>query len=334
MPKSKLILLLCFLFNLTLHGQILNGDFEEYSNCPTAASTPGDYQLNNCNNWYIPTKDATSDYFNSCSISTDVNVPSNVFGFQEPYSGEAYIGIGANLYSWGVLNQCFNGSYTTYYREYVQQAINGLEKDSVYRINFFISLADSVGGYAVKNIGLKFSGENLHAECFRPIVATPDIVSPDFVIESKDWVKVEGYYIAEGNEKYVTIGNFRDTLEFHLDTICTKPNTGWQDGTGQSYYYIDGVTIQKVSIPELPNIITPNNDGNNDAIDFSNYCITNENECSVVIINRWGNKVFDSDENGFLWSGKINNEDLHEGVYFYFFKIKNITKQGFISLIK
>lgn len=332
MLKFNLIFFLGLLFGLNAKGQIQNGDFEDFSSCPTNFSQPGDYQLNFCIDWYIPTTDATSDYFNRCSIGTSISVPANVFGYQEPYSGDAYVGLGANLYTWNSLSQCVDGSYTAYYREYIQQEINLLEKDSVYYANFYISLADTVGGYAVKNIGLKFSENNMQSSCFRPIVATPDILSPDFVTDKQNWVKVEGYYKANGTEKFVTIGNFRDTLEFHLDTLCTRPNTDWQDGSGQAYYYIDGISIQKVPVPEMPNVFTPNQDGTNDFIDFSKYCISNE--CHVTVLNRWGNVVFDSNDGSFIWNGQIQNEVLSDGVYFYVLETNSITKQGFVYLNK
>lgn len=332
MLKFNLILFLCLLFSLNLKGQILNGDFEEYSSCPTWFSTPGDYQLNYCENWYIPTE-GTSDYYNSCSISSTVSVPSNIAGYQEAYSGNAYTGIWANEIFFGAQFPCMDGSKTGYGREYIQQQlITPLIVDSFYYISFFISLADSIGGYAVKNIGLKFSEDNFQADCFRPIVATPDILSPDFVTEMNDWVKVDGYYKANGNEKYFTIGNFRDTLEFHLDTLCTKPSTDWQDGSGQAYYYIDGVSIQKAPAPQTPNVFTPNGDGINDEIDFSNYCISDE--CHVIVLNRWGNVVFDSDGGTFIWNGLYHGEELSDGVYFYKIETKSITKQGFICLNK
>jgi len=332
--KFNLILLHCLLFGLNAIGQIQNGDFEEYSSCPTNFSTPGDYQLNYCENWYIPTE-GTSDYYNSCSISATVSVPSNIAGYQEAYSGNGYAGIWANEVFFGALFSCMDGSKTGYGREYIQQQlIASMNVDSIYYVSFYISLADSSGGYAVKNIGLKFSENNMQSNCFRPIVVTPDILSPDFVTDKQNWVKVEGYYKANGTEKFVTIGNFRDTLEFHLDTLCTRPNTDWQDGSGQAYYYIDGVSIQKTPIPVIPNVFTPNGDGINDVIDFSIYCLSKAQDCKIVVLNRWGNVVFDSSSGNFVWDGMHKNERLTEGVYFYLLETKGITKQGFIYLNK
>lgn len=70
---------------------------------------------------------------------------------------------------------------------------------------------------------------------------------------------------------------------------------------------------------EIPNIFTPNGDGEND------YFIVNAkhlNSYSIVIYNRWGKKVFESNDVNQSWDGK-NNED---GTYFYIIKAEGIDK--------
>lgn len=74
----------------------------------------------------------------------------------------------------------------------------------------------------------------------------------------------------------------------------------------------------------IPNVFTPNNDGNNDAYDID---ILGYQLYSLVIYNRWGNKVFESDKDGFgvdenNWNGRNFNIGLEcpEGVYFFIFK--------------
>ncbi len=70
---------------------------------------------------------------------------------------------------------------------------------------------------------------------------------------------------------------------------------------------------------KAPTIITPNNDGVNDA--FVVPCLLNENlypQSQVVIFNQWGDEVFRSAvpyENN--WMGTYNGEDLPVGTYFY-----------------
>jgi gliding motility-associated-like protein len=82
----------------------------------------------------------------------------------------------------------------------------------------------------------------------------------------------------------------------------------------------------------IPNVFTPNNDGNNDAydIDIVGYTIYD-----LTIYNRWGNKVFETNKDGFSndgknWNGKNFNvgEDCPEGVYFFVFQYQMINQNS------
>lgn len=90
---------------------------------------------------------------------------------------------------------------------------------------------------------------------------------------------------------------------------------------------------------EFPNVFTPNQDGEND--DF--HLIFKENIVSldIVILNRWGNIVFESDEVDFSWNGRIHNsgETCTEGVYFYKARMKDAHQQsvkahGYVHLFR
>lgn len=72
----------------------------------------------------------------------------------------------------------------------------------------------------------------------------------------------------------------------------------------------------------LPNVFTPNNDGKNDVFE---YDITGWQRYHIEIFNRWGNKVFETNEIGKFWNGKKYNteEDMPEGVYYGVFEAKN-----------
>lgn len=87
----------------------------------------------------------------------------------------------------------------------------------------------------------------------------------------------------------------------------------------------------------LPNIFTPNNDGVNDIIDFSNLNLTEE---IVDIYNRWGNKVFQSSAAKTKWDGKdLDGNDCTDDIYYYVFHYaefinKTIDRKGFIQLLR
>lgn len=335
-PLYILFLLLIISFgNSKAQNLVYNGDFEIYDTCPTNFSQPLDYQIEYATGWYAPTE-GTSDYFNTCSIG-NVAVPLNNFGYQTPFSGNGYVGIFANQFLMTQL-QCFNGEMVSYGREYVQtKLITPLQANYTYKITFYISLADTVGGYAVKNIGALFTSDSIGFNCFKPIIANPQIKSPDFVTDNVNWTKVEGEFIAQGGEQYLTIGNFADTLDFATDTLPVKIGSDWQDGSGISYYYVDDIILQEEEVFDsnfilpvlIPNIMTPNGDGNNDLFRL------NFKYESVIIFNRWGQKLFESNNNESYWDGRTTSgKEVPDGTYYYVITTEKEKYKGFIQLLR
>lgn len=89
---------------------------------------------------------------------------------------------------------------------------------------------------------------------------------------------------------------------------------------------------------DMPNVFTPNGDGTNDV-----FTINPENAVALdmVISNRWGNVVYESDDVEGVWNGRVNNNgpECTEGTYFYQFTIVGedgqIRKEhGFVHLVR
>jgi len=91
-------------------------------------------------------------------------------------------------------------------------------------------------------------------------------------------------------------------------------------------------TISQVVSFEFPNVITPNSDGTNDIFEIENLPENTE----VLILNRWGNIVFSSDNYQNNWDGKDNSgRALVDGVYTYKFTTKaGKTGHGFVHLVR
>ncbi|MBL3548709.1 gliding motility-associated-like protein [Chryseobacterium rhizosphaerae] len=72
-----------------------------------------------------------------------------------------------------------------------------------------------------------------------------------------------------------------------------------------------------ITIPNLINVITPNNDGVNDAIDYS--ALANKNNLVINIFDRYGTKVYQADKsNGYKWNGTLDgNKKISTGNYWY-----------------
>ncbi|MDF1694236.1 MAG: SdrD B-like domain-containing protein [Saprospiraceae bacterium] len=99
-----------------------------------------------------------------------------------------------------------------------------------------------------------------------------------------------------------------------------------------------------ISVFEIPNIISPNNDGDNDEwkiVSNDENIVVN----SVSIFDRWGNNVwayegspFNAKDNNITWDGKFNDKVLQPGVYVFFVNFNdairdNNLRTGSITII-
>jgi gliding motility-associated-like protein len=100
--------------------------------------------------------------------------------------------------------------------------------------------------------------------------------------------------------------------------------------------------VIKVDIPsklEVPNVFTPNGDGANDVFFLK---VANITEVYAVIVDRWGNKVYEvtSESGNIAWDGKnLQGKECPAGTYFYIIKgtgkdDKNYQMKGNVSLFR
>jgi len=304
---------------------IPNGDFEEYSDCPTSISTPGDYQIEKCIGWYAPTL-ATPDYFNACA-SWPASVPNNIISYLYPQSGNAYMGVFNDYCFETEQNLCNDG----FWIEYIQTELSEpLTKDSLYEFSCFIAFTNNIGyQIAFSEFGALFTNDALLRTDTKPFDETPQVLNKKGnIILDTDWKFFSGEFIAKGGEKFITMGFFMDTL--NLDTITRPDNeyevANWRYG---GYYFIDNCSLTKKELkPNYPNIFSPNNDGIND--EWSPSYLKEDEE--IQIFNRWGNLVYILNHENKMWNGThINGTECSDGLYFF---ISNQNKQGNIHLIR
>ena len=178
-------------------------------------------------------------------------------------------------------------------------------------------------------------------------------------------------YLYRGNVLTVS-GLYKDTLStasgcdsiVTLDLSAIKPETttlsvtindgetysfggksltvaGTYSDTLQSYLNCDSVIILNLSVIQVvdrPDIFSPNNDGNNDLFVIKNLDKFPLN--SILIFNRWGDKVWDAKPYLNNWDGTnmfgvtVGGNVLPVGTYFYLLNLGNGSpvKKGYIYL--
>lgn len=223
-PVYLALLLLIAGFSAKAQNLVTNGSFESYTTCPFDIS-----QIAFTNGWNNFTN-GTSDYFNTCAASTsDVSVPSNILGYQNPAHGNAYSGVATYLQSYN-------------YREYITAAISQLTVGVRYSFSMSVSLADSCI-YASDGLGAYFYKSSppsyTNWEC---LLVTPQVSfnSVGAITNDTGWTRVSGEFTADSAYTNIIIGGF--TPNASLNYFVAHPSAPM--GNAAAYYYIDSVELK------------------------------------------------------------------------------------------
>lgn len=139
---------------------------------------------------------------------------------------------------------------------------------------------------------------------------------------------ITGYYslgVAFGNHSLTNYGK-KDIFITGISNACFE-------------YTVTPITndpiVQECQIT-IPNVFTPNNDKINDIVYVQGNCIT---ELQFDIFNRWGTKIYSSNNIAEGWNGKHNDSDAPDGTYFYFVEAtlqnnEHIKEKGFLNLFR
>lgn len=206
-----------------------NPSFEEYNACPDN----GD-QIWLAEPWTNVL--GGIDYYHECG-TIDWSIPVNKGGGGYANSGQAYIGFGI----WAISSLGSNA------REFVGvELIDALIPGKRYNVEFYISMQDSVW-YATKSMGTYLSNIQPPWDLDTLLSKEPQVKyeGTEFLTEKEGWTKIEGSFIAEGGEKYITIGNFDD--DANTETVFV-PGGGVFKPDLPHYWEVVGYFIDDVSV--------------------------------------------------------------------------------------
>jgi gliding motility-associated-like protein len=212
----------------------------------------------------------------------------------------------------------FNGAYYSasgIYRDTLQSQ-GGC--DSV--VTLTLNVLQDIGLYAAPDKASLILGESLTVHIYNTSAA--DIVSytwsPNSGITCADTICSTAVLAPQGDTRY---------------TIVAVDSNGCRD-TVLVPILVSGPVIF------IPNVFTPNNDGNNDFFEiFGNKDALRYVE--VKIFDRWGEKVFESNDLNFKWDGTFRGQLLNPSVFVYTLRVsfsnsKNPEKlyKGSVTLMR
>jgi len=199
---------------------VSNPSFESFNNCSSIG----------CNGWFssISTNYKLFGYFNVYCTQKTSSVPLNnaTKSNRYPHYGDGYAGIE----TYGNNNL----------RNFLQASLKDtLKKNKDYYVEFFIAFT-TAHLYGANNLGLLIADTPIVTD-FKPLPVTAQILpyGNPIIKDTINWIKVSGIYKANGGEKYITIGNFKDNVNTLIEKV-TIPIIPYYDGAG---YFIDDVSV-------------------------------------------------------------------------------------------
>lgn len=208
-----------------------NGSFESIGKKPKRLGS-----IESATGWVSPTG-VRSDIFVDTKLE-EISVPDNEFGRETAHEGENYAGI---------VGFSYNNKMP---RSYVMTKLNSpLKKGMTYCVKMYVSLTEA-SKYASNNIGIHFSKKALGTDSKVSMILEPSVVHRQNDYETMSarfgWTEVCGVFVSEGNEKYITIGNFSSNEDTRYERMKKDNGTKGIKATqiASAYYYIDDISVR------------------------------------------------------------------------------------------
>ena len=123
---------------------------------------------------------------------------------------------------------------------------------------------------------------------------------------------------------------FSINKQYHV-ILIVNPGSACPD-TAQASIPFDDVTMGDTLF--IPNVFSPNGDGKNDYFEITGGDSPCNNSNRLMIFNRWGEKVFETEGKELKWDGTKNGASLANGTYFYILEGEKLMKSGSLSLLR
>ena len=203
--------------------------FENKTHCPYKFTTPDEPIP--LKDWYSPSL-GTPDLFSACTL-TQSGVPKNWAGFSYSIEGDCFIGMYLGLYPEDT------------YREYISTELKDtLQQGVIYDINLFLKPASN-SKFNLDSISLVFTPDRIEVEHASVILDTrlqKAAIMGNTFGDPKRWNIVSTTYVANGGERYFTLGNFEIPGLSNYSKLFSGPSKSHML-TSSAYYLFDYVVI-------------------------------------------------------------------------------------------
>ena len=232
---------------------------------------------------------------NRCANGCDATITSLVEGGKEPYT-----------YSWN------SGQKT----ENLDNVCNG---------TYLLTVTDNNGCKGTSQVTVGYTDVTVGFEAYADKYRVYD--GEEFTLTS---TLLEGFnYFWTPSADLVTPDNYTTLATAYKTTVfkVTADDTHGCDVSDTVKVEVDYINCGKPDI-FIPNAFSPNNDGKNDILYVSGDYIMS---MDWIIYDRWGERVFHSDNINDGWDGRFRNQDCAAGVYYYKLEVKCMGGKTFVT---
>jgi outer membrane protein OmpA-like peptidoglycan-associated protein len=209
---------------------IINPDFDYFYYKPVAVTYNGRSKIDEWIPFWVTPGNYTPDYLSNLR-SIDVLSNYYLFDFTLP---EKFNYVGFALYK-----------KSEPYSEYIQgKLVNSLAKGQKYCIKVSIALP-SYSGFSVNKIAFHFSPMPITINESNESSFKPQVIVSTATVDNKGFITLCDYFVADGGEKYISIGRFTspDKLEIVQRENTPKSDFGIENS---AYYFIDKVELNEI----------------------------------------------------------------------------------------
>lgn len=194
-------------------------------------------QINMATPWISPTL-APADLYTKDTKNGNVGAPANAYGEEKPMSGDNYAGFMAYSYK--------NKEPRSYLQVQLKEKLVAGKK---YCVTMNVSLAD-LSKYATSHIGMSITKNAISANNTDNLKVEKQIISKKLMVYEQQfyWVPVCGVFTAEGDEEFLTIGNFTPDESLKLEKV-KRPRGFSKPQLYDAYYYVDNISVVETTTP-------------------------------------------------------------------------------------
>ena len=172
----------------------------------------------------------TPEYINSCSTNIGTSEPENSFFYHYPRTGNGMAQV-MMYYDESIASDSLND------RDYLMGRLyNTLAAGQSYCVTFYV-VSEAGSAFGINHIGAYLDNGSIdtssHCGWIHP-EDVPQVYTSAIINDTLNWTKIQGSFIANGTERYITISNFFDSAHTSKIRLTTDH---W------AYYLVDDVSV-------------------------------------------------------------------------------------------